>query len=69
MTALLALFLPHLTCCAAIQVTAVIASVEDSLGVLSPEDLAALKETEGGGMDQETCRLADGECVCTHSPL
>ena len=49
-----------LPCC--VQVTAVIASVEDSLGVPSPEELA-LKETEGSGMDQETCRLADGECL------
>ena len=43
-----------------------IASVEDSLGVPSPEEMA-LKEAEGGGMDKETCRLADGEGVCVYT--
>ena len=39
-----------------------IASVEDSLGVPSPEELAQ-EGTEGHGLDQETCRLADGKCL------
>ena len=39
------------------QMTAVIASVEDSLGVPSPEEIAQ-QDTQ---VDQETCRLAEGE--------
>lgn len=43
------------------QVTAVIASVEDTLGVPSPQELAQ-EGTEEDRLDQEVCRLADGEC-------
>ena len=45
-----------------------IASVEDSLGVPSPEELATEEGTEGLSIDQETCRLAEGLC-CTYSSL
>lgn len=39
-----------------------IASVEDSLGVPSPQVMAR-DGSEGSGLDQETCRLADGESL------
>jgi len=41
------------------QVTSVIATVEDSLGVPSPEELAVNKE-EALKQDEETRRLAEG---------
>ena len=41
--------------------TSVIATVEDSLGVPSPEELAVTKE-EAMKQDEETRRLAESEC-------
>lgn len=43
-----------------IQVSSVIASVEDTLGLPSPEELAQGEEKEGK-VDEETKRLAEGE--------
>ena len=37
-----------------------IASVEDTLGLPSPQELAQ-EEEEGGQADEETSRLAEGE--------
>lgn len=45
-----------------LQVTAVIASVEDSLGVPSPEELAQGGTEEDDQLGQEVRRLAEGEC-------
>ena len=45
-----------------LQVTAVIASVEDSLGVPSPEELAQGGTEEDDQLDPEVRRLAEGEC-------
>jgi len=41
-------------------VSSVIASVEDTLGLPSPQELAQEKG-EGGQVDEETSRLAEGE--------
>ena len=48
-----------------VQVTAAIASVEDTLGVPSPQQLAE-QGAEGSQLDSEVCRLAEGECSPAH---
>ena len=46
-----------------LQVTSVIATVEDSLGVASPEEMVEKCKEDKEQEEKETRRLAEGECL------